>query len=372
MIIRCTDETGLIERNVCYETAVGTTGNTMFTARAKGTVFQYNEGYFNRSTTQNVDPGNIDGSMYDPDFGSVGVIFQYSYSHDNSEGIYWGCNTRSSNNNTTGDPDPEDFGCTLRYCISQNDKGNLIFFNYSSAGNEIYNNVFYIKSGLSPTIIKENSGNKHTYNFFNNIIYNLSNVSNGATYNFATTGLAQIRVIRNNIFYGAHPTGEPQDPAKLINDPLFINPGAGTIGLNSLLDGYKLQPNSPALSSGRLVPSNGGFDFYSNIVSATNIPNRGVYEGVGLGLLGYNSENTFVVYPNPTFDNKFNISFSSETEGSCKIELYSISGQLVYQNEIEIFENKIEISPDTILSKGLYVLKLSNNDKTNYSKVMIK
>jgi hypothetical protein len=78
MIIRCTDETGLIEYNTCYETAVETTGNTMFSARAKGTVFQYNEGCFNRSITQNVDPGNIDGSMYDPDYGSVGVIFQYS------------------------------------------------------------------------------------------------------------------------------------------------------------------------------------------------------------------------------------------------------------------------------------------------------
>ena len=76
MIIRCTDETGLIEYNTCYETAVGTTGNTMFSARAKGTVFKYNEGYFNRSTTQNVDPGNIDGSMYDPDYGSIGIIFQ--------------------------------------------------------------------------------------------------------------------------------------------------------------------------------------------------------------------------------------------------------------------------------------------------------
>ena len=76
MIIRCTDETGLIERNVCYETALGTTGNTMFTARAKGTVFQYNEGYYNRASTQTIEPGNQDGSLYDPDFGSVGIIFQ--------------------------------------------------------------------------------------------------------------------------------------------------------------------------------------------------------------------------------------------------------------------------------------------------------
>ena len=296
MIIRCTDNTGLIEYNTCYETAVGTTGNTMFSARAKGTVFQYNEGYFNRSTTQTVDPGSIDGSMYDPDYGSVGVIFQYSYSHDNSQGIYWGCNTRGSNNNTTGIPDPEDVGCTLRYCISQNDLGDLVFFNYSSAGNEIYNNVFYTKSGLSPSIIHENSGNNHTYNFFNNIIYNLGN----GGYSFGTTG--QTRTIQNNVFYGTHPSDEPADSNKLTTNPLFVNPGQGTIGINSLLDGYKLQSTSPALANGRLVSNNGGKDFWQNTVSALTVPNRGAYQGSGILEINNWSINSLLVYPNPVHD----------------------------------------------------------------------
>ncbi|MCX6172719.1 MAG: T9SS type A sorting domain-containing protein [Flavobacterium sp.] len=351
MIIRCTDETGLIERNVCYETALGTTGNTMFTARAKGTVFQYNEGYFNRATTQNVDPGSIDGSMYDPDFGSVGVIFQYSYSHDNSEGIYWGCNTRGSGNNTSGIPDPLDVGCTLRYCISQNDKGDLVYFNYSSAGNEIYNNVFYIKSGISPNIIHENSGNNHTYNFFNNIIYNLSNVSSGASYAFATSG--QTRNFRNNIFYGSHPSGEPQDPAKLTTNPLFINPGAGTIGLNSLLDGYKLQPNSPALSSGRLVSSNGGFDFYGATVSSTAVPNRGVYEGAGtLDTNDWNMDSTRI-YPNPV-DDILNI---SNTTIINFIKIYNNLGQCLFSSSPNSVSSIIDMNQFTT---GIFYVEIES------------
>ncbi len=282
MIIRCTDETGLIEHNVCYETAVGTTGNTMFTARARGTVFQYNEGYYNRSTTQNVDPGSIDGSMYDPDFGSIGIIFQYSYSHDNSEGIYWGCNTKGSANNTTGIPDPQDTGCILRYCVSQNDKGRLIFFNYSSAGNEIYNNVFYTKSGLSPQIIVENDGNSHTYNFYNNIIYNQSG---STTYAFGTGAGVQTRTILNNVFYGNHPSSEPADANKINTDPMLVNPGSGSLtgtnGINSL-SGYKLKTGSPALSSGRIINNNGGFDFFGSIIPSS-APNRGCYEGIGIG-----------------------------------------------------------------------------------------
>ena len=279
MIIRCTDETGLIEKNVCYETALGTTGNTMFTARAKGTVFQYNEGYYNRSTTQTIDPGSIDGSMYDPDFGSIGIIFQYSYSHDNSEGIYWGCNTRGSNNNTTGIPDAQDTGCTLRYCVSQNDKGRLIFFNYSSAGNEIYNNVFYTRSGLSPTVIVENDNNSHKYNFYNNIVYNLSG---STSYAYGNGTGVQTRSFSNNLFYGNHPSSEPStDPAKLISNPLLVSPGTATIGI-STLSGYKLQPGSPALASGKIITNNGGHDLFGTTLPAT-APNRGVYEGPGLG-----------------------------------------------------------------------------------------
>jgi hypothetical protein len=271
MIIRCTDDTGLIEYNTCYETALGTTGNTIFTARAKGTVFQYNEAYYNRATTQNIDPGSIDGSMYDPDFGSIGIIFQYSYSHDNSEGIYWGCNTRGSNNNTTGIPDPEDIGCTLRYCISQNDLGDLIFFNYSSAGNEIYNNIFYVKPGLNSKIIHENSGNAHTYNFLNNIIYNMGN----ANYTFASTG--QNRTVQNNIFFGNHSYNEPADINKIISNPQFINPGSGAIGI-STLQGYKLISGSPATCTGKLITNNGGLDFFGNTVSNQYMPSRGVFQ----------------------------------------------------------------------------------------------
>jgi len=280
MIIRCTDSTGLIERNVCYETALGTTGNTMFSARARGTVFQYNEGYNNRATTQTVDPGNIDGSMYDPDFGSINVVFQYSYSHDNSQGLYWGCNTRSSTNNTSGVPDPEDAGCTARYNISENDLGDLVFFNYPSAGNEIYNNVFYIKSGLKPNIIHENGGNNHTYTFRNNIIYNLSSANSGADYVFdnGTTNVHN-RTITYNTFFGNHHSTEPFDSFKLTTNPLFVNPGKGANGINTL-SGYKLQSGSPCINSGFTIPNNGGFDFWGNKVPAKagDATDRGAFE----------------------------------------------------------------------------------------------
>jgi len=326
MIIRCTDETGLIEYNTCYETALGTTGNTMFTARAKGTVFQYNEGYFNRGMTQQIDPGNYDGSMYDPDYGSIGIIFQYSYSHDNSAGIYWGCNTRSLATNNSGIPDPNDVGCTLRYCISQNDLGSLVFFNYPSAGNEIYNNVFYIKTGLSSKIIHESSTKNHTYNFFNNIIYD----AGSATYSWGTGVGIQTRNFKNNTFFGISVPSQINDSQLTTTNPMFINPGSATIGLNTV-NGYKLNAGSPAFNSGILVPNNGGKDYFGNLVSNILSPNRGVYNGSITTSTPFNVSNHKIkieLFPNPS-NSLISINLKGNTKRFILISVYNLQGKII-------------------------------------------
>jgi hypothetical protein len=368
MIIRCTDETGLIERNVCYETALGTTGNTMFSARAKGTVFQYNEGYYNRSTTQNVDPGDIDGSMYDPDYGSVGVIFQYSYSHDNSEGIYWGCNTRGGNNNTTGVPDPEDVGCTLRYCISQNDMGDLIFFNYPSAGNEIYNNIFYIKAGLSSKIIHESGTKNHTYNFYNNIIFD----AGSARYAWGSGTGVQTRNFKNNVFFGIPVESQIIDGQILTSDPQFVDPGKGTIGINALLDGYKLKSTSPALANGRIINPNGGLDFFGNLLNTISAPNRGAFQGAGvLGLENWKT-NTLRIYPNPVRNNQFTIAVPKQVNGMLTAEIYNLVGQLIHKQNYMAVNSEIVIQPISILNKGVYLVSVKTEGVVFTQKISVQ
>ena len=259
ILIRTT-EGGLVEHNLCYETALDTTGNTIFTYGVRGTVFQYNEGYLNRS------PG-ADGSLYDADIASPGTIWQYSYSHDNAHGLMWYCT------------DPRDTGIIVRYNISQNDKGRLIYFNYAFTSSSVYNNVFYVADSLSPTIIAEKITKSHNYRFYNNIIYNNSAT---AKYALATTGAGvQNRDYSHNIFYGQHPDGEPDDPHKIISDPKFVNPGKGRIGLKTL-NGYRLKLGSPAIKAGKVVPHNGSRDFYGNAIPAFSSPNIGVYNGDGI------------------------------------------------------------------------------------------
>ena len=366
MIIRCTDETGLVEKNVCYETALGTTGNTMFTARAKGTVFQFNEGYLNRATTQTVIPGNIDGSMYDADYGSVDVIFQYSYSHDNSQGLYWGCNTRGSANNTSGVPDPGDKGVTVRYNVSQNDKGDVIFFNYPSAGNEIYNNTIYLASGLNSDIIHE-SGKQHTYNFFNNIIYNLSST---VSYAFKTDG-SQNRTISNNLFYGIHPSVEPADPFKITANPLLVNPGSATFGIGTL-NGYKLQATSPAINVGKVIANNGGFDYWGTALY-NGLPDIGAdeYNAIGLrsasglpitkGMMNNASDRNFAIYPNPFKAGSVSLRLS-ETLINKDVEASIISpdGKILFVQKITVISKNIKLTIPASIQSGMNRFRITS------------
>jgi hypothetical protein len=347
MIVRLADG-GLVTNNTVYETALGATGNSIFTRSSKGTILQYNEGYLNRATS--TTGGNMDGSMYDPDFGSIGVVFQYSYSHDNSEGLAWFCNTRSSVNNTTGIPDPADTGVVFRYNISQNDLGDLVFMNYPSSSVSIYNNVFYFAgNSCKGNIIHENDSSKHTYSFYNNIIYNNNSLK---AYAFGSIAANQTRTISHNTFYGAHPTPEPNDPNKLTTDPMFVNPGAGNIGRNTL-NGYKLQSGSPAFGSGKLISNNGGQDFYGNLIN-TATPNRGVFDSTGLAsIYPISSKKIISIFPNPATDKI--ILECSEISGPVNAYFYSIDGKLQNQVIGYTLGEPISIS---ILLPGTYFIVL--------------
>ncbi len=253
MIIRLF-EGGVIEHNICYNTANGISGNTIFSAACAGTVFQYNEGYDNNSP-------DADGSMYDADLRSPNTYWQYSYSHDNAHGLFWTCTVQA------------DANVVCRYNISQNDQGIIFCINYPVTSVHVYNNTVYIPANLSPLIISErNNGGSgsRTYTFKNNLIYNLSST---AAYDF-TSGYS--RTIDYNCFYGIHPSSEPSDPHKVTGDPKLVSPGSGGVGINSV-NGYKLQSGSSCINKGTSVSNNGGFDYWGNALY-NGLPDIGAHE----------------------------------------------------------------------------------------------
>jgi hypothetical protein len=145
---------------------------------------------------------------------------------------------------------------------------------------QIYNNTIYLKPGLTTKIIDHDwddgggLGNlNQPWSFRNNIIYNLGSGDYSIP---GTTGTFDY-----NLFFGNHPANEPDDLHKLTTDPLLINPGSGSNGINTV-DGYKLKIGSAALGSGVTVTNNGGNDYFGDPVSPTASPNRGAYNGSGL------------------------------------------------------------------------------------------
>ncbi|UKS26885.1 DNRLRE domain-containing protein [Paenibacillus sp. HWE-109] len=248
---------GLIEYNVVntahardthYDAAIWPINSTR-------PVMQFNEAY-NTKTSQ-------DGQGFDCDYNLTGCTVQYNYSHDNEGGFLLIMGIGSIRNDNM----------IVRYNISQNDHTRIFQFDssYTPLNNQIYNNTFYIGSGLS-TNITTGIGGSNPLNFKNNIVYNAGSggyiVKANDIYDY-------------NLFYGNHPASEPADAHKITSDPLLVAPGTGGIGLSSL-DGYKLGFGSPALGSGTVISSNGGRDYWGNVVSASAAPNRGAYNGPGV------------------------------------------------------------------------------------------
>lgn len=318
IIVRLADK-GIVEHNLCYETALQTTGNTIFSRSARGTVFQYNEGFLNRSP-------DYDGSLYDADLNSPEVIFQYSYSHDNAHGLFWMCTTE------------KDHDVIVRYNISRNDKGNIFCINYPNTSAYIYNNTVFIPEHLSPLIISERREADKSYVFVNNLIYNLSPTASYLWFNAD-------RTFSNNLFYGYHPANEPDDPKKVIEDPLLLDPGSGGMGLETV-SGYKIKTGSPAMNSGIVVPDNGGKDYFGNTLSSTEKPNIGFYnKGVTETFDIPVSKDAFVV--SGTEDNKnFGTLESLEIAGNIEEEdqkLTLISFDVSELENVEDFSANLKI-----------------------------
>ena len=284
---------GLIEyneaRRTCLRTGypdlAGDTGWWPHTAaiwisNSEGTIMQFNEVY-----DTGRQPGNGDGFAYDFDFNCVRCIAQYNYSKNNA-GFMLIMNRTFEN--------------VTRYNISENDQTHLIQSHCDiSDRNIFYNNVFYIDYGtVDLDFFLSNDGSRDPKrtgcSFINNIFY-----ASGQSH-FRTAYTAGETLTRtfdeetkvpegtpeaffyNNLYFGPWKNGIPNDPKKIVADPLFVAPGTGGNGISTLC-GYVLREGSPAINAGIFVPNNGGRDYFGNPVEDGK-PDLGAYEQIGSGV----------------------------------------------------------------------------------------
>ncbi len=220
-----------------------------------------------------------DGMAVDFDGFTTDSTYQYIYSHDNARFI----------RNCLYDDTTKNANCTVRYCLSVNDRGenslaeslkpSAFSYDYSindDAPKKMDNFKFY-----NNTII--NSGSFKMFELSNSYVANNIFYSDDINQTFATVHISMnedgSRYLKefegeftNNCFYG---TAVPfRTENAILKNPLFV--GEDLKDVNS----FMLSKNSPLIGKGIQVEENmGEHDFYGNPLTETH--NIGCYDGSG-------------------------------------------------------------------------------------------
>ena len=183
-------------------------------------------------------------------------------------------------------------GTIVRYNISQNDHHRGIKLSGPVKNTLIYNNTIYVGKDEDVDVVLHTDWTgwaADTY-FYNNIFYvdgtarffshGVTGNPDGSYVSAPGPGKSKNNIFDSNIYFGG--VALPQDPHMLTNNPLFIAPGAGAMGLNSV-SGYGLRSGSAAIHTGRPIDSNGGRDFGGNPVPACGGIDRGAIQATACG-----------------------------------------------------------------------------------------
>lgn len=258
---------------------------TIWIQNTEGTIMQYNEVY-----DTGRQPKNGDGFAYDFDFDANNCVLQYNYSRNNHGFLLIMNNT---------------FGNITRYNISENDQTHLIQMQGSIEDqNLIHNNVFYVDYSTIDLdfYIRQPDKNKIGAYFRNNIFYAHGQGRFRTVYTsgdvigrefddtYKVPPSVATQLYRSNCFFGTWINGIPEDPERLLEDPMLVAPGTGGVGL-STLGGYKLKPGSPCINRGMLIAFNADRDFFGNPIEDGS-PDLGAYEQIGSGVFGDPSQQT--------------------------------------------------------------------------------
>ena len=273
----------LLERNTVSRANQRSEGYNIaiWTWSADNSVIQFNEA----SETQ----GQRDGEGFDSDWNSRNTLIQYNYSHDNEGGFLLICDDGSQR--------PVDsignIGTVVRYNISQNDRHRGITISGPVRDTLVYNNTLYFGSDGSTdaVLFTDWSGWSNNTSFLNNIFYALgparighavSRAKDGAHASAPGLGDSSANRFDANTYFGH--VNAADDPHASVIDPLFVDPGKGTLTRESL-HGYALKTGSPARRSGVAAMPTADIDFFSTPVKNCTPPDRGAVQSSPCGAL---------------------------------------------------------------------------------------
>lgn len=306
----------------------------------------------------------LDGQGFDSDFWCTGTTIQYNYSHDNGGGFLLICGSKDRSPDGESSPNT---GTIVRYNLSINDGGRtwgnhahdfpLIYFHGNPEGTMIYNNTFYFGdkqtelAGTPPHMIKEIWGEPWSTSIYNNIF---ASKLPGAKIDMRKNKNTEFD---NNLYYNVPIIEDLNGPIieanRLNTNPMFANMHGDKT------EDYQLLNESPANRAGRLIPNNGGRDFFGNPVSVKTPPSIGADNGkltVGIFDQTKQEEEMFMIYPNITKNNIF-IDVKGQLEDAC-VRIISLTGQVIrIKNYRLLHKGRLEFDVSGYRG-GMYIVSL--------------
>lgn len=297
IIIRAADK-ARIEYNYLDSCGLYISGNAAFCFNTDSAVFQYNEACY---TVYN--DGDTDARGIDSDYRTKHTIIQYNYLHHNE----YGGVVATGGSGSSSWLEPFNDGTIIRYNILSDNKDHIVRTSGRLTNLTFHNNILYTSDtdDLNDIIIVYNGSwggayAKNSY-YYNNIFLHLAA---NPTFDF---GDSYINIFENNLFFGNRASNEPEDPNKIIEDPMLVNPGTEE------LNGYKIHDNSPAKAAGKVISGQPEKDFFGNPIPLDGPVDIGIHQ---------------ISEPLSIWDKKFE--FRRETSGT----IYFLGITLANENEI--------------------------------------
>lgn len=128
-----------------------------------------------------------------------------------------------------------------------------------------------------------------------------------------------------------------------------------------------------------IMPSDSHIGEYSNIqvIASDNIDNSKTsftltIEEDSASAIIFKTDSEFTIYPNPVTNKELNIIITNSNYiETLNIELTNLNGQILYKDNLNVFQNNIRINLPYNLEQGIYIITLFNETKVFTNRIVI-
>jgi hypothetical protein len=135
--------------------------------------------------------------------------------------------------------------------------------------------------------------------------------------------------------------------------------GDQTASIATYISTSKIKLSTAAATAGKVLSNT--YDSVTNLTTVMASPALGVEEFVA---------DDFSIFPNPSVDGKFSITFPNGFEGA-KVSIRTVLGQEIYKTTVGT-ATTVDVNPSKELASGIYFLQIEKDGKSVTKKLVVK